>query len=94
MENIKLRKITNRVGIMLDASVLVLFNWFSVLCSFRFPLKMASDQLVANVVAVNLNGKFKGQEVRELGQAFLNHVVAANHAGLVIGQQVGDLYVD
>jgi len=55
---------------------------------------MASDQLVANVVAANLNGKFKGQEVRELGQAFLNHVVAANHAGLVIGQQVGDLYVD
>jgi len=95
MENIKLRKITNRVGIMLDASVLmVLFNWFSVLCSFRFPLRMASDQLVANVVAVNLNGKFKGQEVRELGQAFLNHAVAANHAGLVIGQQVGDLYVD
>ena len=44
MESIKLRKITNRVGIMLDASVLmVLFNWFSVLCSFRFPLRMASD---------------------------------------------------
>jgi len=50
----------------------------------------AGEQLVANVVAINLSGRFKGQEVRDLGQAFLHHVVAANNVGLVLGQQVGD----
>jgi len=50
-----------------------------------------ADRLVANVVAVNFSGRFNGQEVKDLGQAFLNHVVAAKHVGLVLGQQVGEL---
>ena len=48
-----------------------------------------AGQRVANVAAVNFSGRFKGQEVKDLGQAFLGHVVAANHVGLVLGQQVG-----
>jgi len=46
------------------------------------------DELVANVVAVNFSGRFKGQEVKNLGQAFLHQVVAAKNFGLVFGQQV------
>ena len=53
-----------------------------------------TDELVVNVAAVNFSGRFKGQEVKDLGHAFLNHVVAAKHVGLVLGQQVGDLERD
>jgi len=48
-----------------------------------------TDKLVTNVAAINFSGRFKGQEVRDLGQAFLQHVVAAKDIGLVFGQQVG-----
>jgi len=50
-----------------------------------------ADKLVTNVAAVNFSGRFKGQEVKDLGQAFLNHVVAAKDVGLVLGQQVGTI---
>jgi len=52
-------------------------------------MKAGTDELVANVMAVNFSGRFKGQEVKDLGQAFLHHVVAAKGVGLVLGQQVG-----
>jgi len=51
------------------------------------------DEPVSNMVAINLSGRFKGPEVKDLGQAFLHHVVAAKHVGLVLGQQVGNYYL-
>jgi len=50
-----------------------------------------SDKLVTNVAAINFSGRFKGQEARDLGQAFLHHVVKTKNIGLVIGQQVGTI---
>ena len=47
-----------------------------------------TDKPVTNVVAVNFSGRFKGQEVKNMGQAFLHHVIAAKNAGLLLGQQV------
>ena len=47
-----------------------------------------SDQLVVNVMAINFSGRFTGKEAKNLGQAFLHHVVAAKDVGLVLGQQV------
>jgi len=47
-----------------------------------------SDKPVTNVVAVNFSGRFKGQEVKNMSQAFLHHVVAAKNVGLLLGQQV------
>ena len=52
---------------------------------------MPRDEPVTNVAAINFSGRFKGQEVKDLGQAFLRHVVAAKHVGLVLGQQVGKI---
>jgi len=53
-------------------------------------MNVDTDKLVTNVAAVNFSGRFKGQELRDLGQAFLHHVVAAKDVGLVLGQQVGN----
>jgi len=51
-------------------------------------MNSSTDELVTNVAAVNFSGRFRGQEVKDLGQAFLQHVIAAKNVGLVLGQQV------
>ena len=49
---------------------------------------VTDDEPITNVVAANFSGRFKGNEVKDLGQAVIRHVVAAKNVGLLIGQQV------
>lgn len=45
------------------------------------------DDLITNIISMNFSGRFKGQEVKDLGQAIIRHMVTAKKVDLFFGQQ-------
>lgn len=48
---------------------------------------LLDDDLITNVISMNFSGRFKGNEVKELGGAIIRHMVSAKSVDLFFGQQ-------
>jgi hypothetical protein len=50
--------------------------------------QLIDGDFISNAISANFSGRFKGQEVKDLGQAFIRHIVTARGIGVVFGQQI------
>jgi len=50
--------------------------------------RFTDGAFISNAISANFSGRFKGHEVKDLGQAFIRHIVTAREVGLVFGQQI------
>lgn len=50
--------------------------------------RFIDGDFISNIVSANFSGRFSGQEVKNLGQAFISHIVTARGVNLVFGQQI------
>ncbi|ESN98920.1 hypothetical protein HELRODRAFT_162389 [Helobdella robusta] len=57
--------------------------------STKVELPTLQGDLIANLVSMNLSGKFKGQEIKELSQSFIEYLVNSKKINIVFGQQCG-----
>lgn len=50
-------------------------------------IPLLDDDFITSVVSMNFSGRFKGLEVRDLGQTVIQHMVTAKSVDLLFGQQ-------
>lgn len=53
----------------------------------KLQLPSLEGDLVANLLSMNLGGKLKGEEIKALGESFMDYMITSKKINLIFGQQ-------
>lgn len=53
----------------------------------KLQLPTLEGDLVANLLSMNLGGKLKGEEIKALGESFMDYMITSKKINLIFGQQ-------